>query len=203
MNATDRSDRDGADNQSGELAQPTGMDQTNQMDQMDETDEMDKERLLTRMKMGYERFEAALADLSGEQWLAVSSADGAWSPRDLVAHLTTALELLMLQIEAVAAGHAPLINMINLSHAEVEDATVEAFEARRKNTPQQTLGELRRTYGRLRDAVEVTSWDDLAAVGRFEWLDGVPLWRLIARGTWKHFDKHLPEIERASTMPAD
>lgn len=191
MNATDRTDWTDSANRDD-------MDATDVMDT-----EMDKERLLTEMNASYERFEEALADLSARQWLVASSEDGAWSPRDMVAHLTTALELLMVQIEAVAAGHAPMVNMINLSHADVEDATAEAFEARRKKTPQQTLGEFRMTYGRLRDAVEVTSWDDLSAVGRFDWLDGIPLWRLIARGTWEHFEKHLPAIEQAAATLED
>jgi len=58
-------------------------------------------------------------------------------------------------------------------------------------------------YGRLSDQAHVLSWDDLSAVGRYEWLGETPLWRLIAEDTWEHFDEHLPEIERAGSTEAD
>lgn len=164
---------------------------------------MDKERLLTEMNASYERFETALADLSARQWLAVSSEDGAWSPRDMVAHLTIWLDQLAEEIEAVATDTPPKVSVAELGHDGLQEASADVHTARRKESPHQTLGEFRMAYGRLRDGVEVTSWDDLSAVGRFDWLGGVPLWRLIAQGTWEHFDKHLPDIERAGALSAD
>lgn len=163
---------------------------------MDETVTMDKDGLLRRMKTSYERVEAVVDTLTPQQWVAPREL-GAWSARDVVAHLTYWLDRLIEEVDAVGLQKPPKEPTIGLSDADVADANARAAEAHRDDTPHQALGAFRRSYAQLVDMLQPLSWDDLATVGRFEWLGQTPLWRVVAEDTWEHFDEHLPEIEWA------
>lgn len=168
---------------------------------MDETIEMDKDGLFSQMGASYERVEAALAALTPEQWVTPREA-GAWSPRDIVAHLTAWLERLSLEMDAITVNKSPQVSIVGLSQPDIDAFNAQSAERHRDETPQQALGSFRRMYGQLSDQVRVLTWDDLSTVGRYEWLGETPLWRLIAEDTWEHFDEHLPEIERAAGTEA-
>ncbi|HEY7851252.1 MAG TPA: ClbS/DfsB family four-helix bundle protein [Ktedonobacterales bacterium] len=166
---------------------------------MSETEAMDKEGLLRRMNASYERIASTLDTLTPQQWLAPREL-GAWSARDVVAHLTYWLDRVVAEVDAVAQRKAPRQPTAGLSDAEVDAANAQAAEAHRDETPPQTLGAFRRSYAQLVDLLQPLAWDDLAAVGRFEWLGQAPLWRVVAEDTWEHFDEHLPEIEWARSV---
>lgn len=158
--------------------------------------EMDKDGLLKRMNASYERVETALDALTPEQWVAPREL-GAWSARDVVAHLTAWLEKLSDELDAVMAGKPPQVSIVNLSDADVDAMNAQSTASRGDDTPQQTHGAFRRAFGRATDATLLLPEDDYTAVGRYEWLGDMPLWRLVAEETWEHFDEHLPEIEQA------
>lgn len=164
---------------------------------MSETSEMDKDTFFRQMNTIYERMEAALAALTPEQWVTPHQA-GEWSPRDIVGHLTAWLERLSLEMDAVMVNKSPQVSIVDLSQPDVDAFNEQTSTRSRDVTPPQALGAFRRMYGQLSDQARVLSWDDLATVGRYEWLGEMPLWRLIAEDTWEHFDEHLPDIERAS-----
>ncbi len=163
---------------------------------MDETVTMGKDGVLRRMNTSYERIEAALDALTPQQWIAPREL-GAWSARDVVAHLTYWLDRLVEEVDAVGQQKPPKEPSKGMSDADVDAANAQAAAAHGDETPPQTLGAFRRSFGQLVDIVRPLSWNDLAAVGRFEWLGQTPLWRVIAEDTWEHFDEHLPEIEAA------
>lgn len=164
---------------------------------MSEPIEMDKDALLSQMRASYERIESALAALTPEQWVAPRET-GAWSPRDIVTHLTAWLERLSLEMDAVKVNKSPQVSIIGLSQTDIDAFNEQSSERHRDETPQQALGAFRLMFGQLSDQARVLTWEDLSTVGRYEWLGETPLWRLIAEDTWEHFDEHLPEIERAA-----
>lgn len=159
--------------------------------------EMDKETLLAKMRGSYERVEEALAALTPEQWQASARTDG-WTVTDSVAHMTAWLARLVDTTEAALQRKAPHNPASGLSDADVDAWNAQVQEEHRDDPPEQALGALRAAYGTLLGKVNSLTWDDLATVGRYEWLGEAPLWRIIAEDTWEHFDEHLPEIERAS-----
>jgi hypothetical protein len=162
----------------------------------DMDEDMDKDALLSQMRASYERIEAALAALTPQQWTAARE-PGAWSARDVVAHLTSWLDRLVDTADAALKGTRPELPVAGLSDAEVDAWNAKSSTLHRDDTPQQALGAFRMSYGQLVDKIHLLPWDDLATVGRFAWLGETPLWRLISEDTWEHFDEHLPEIERA------
>jgi hypothetical protein len=155
--------------------------------------EMDKEALFGAMSAGYDRIESALAALTPAQWLAHP---GAWSVKDVVAHLTAWMTRLVDIVDAAVQDKPPAQPVVGQSDADIDAHNAEIYEEHRDDTAQQTLGAFRRSYGDLTTRLRPLPWDDLAAVGRFDWLGDTPLWRLIAGDTYEHFAEHLPEIER-------
>jgi len=160
--------------------------------------EMDKETLFGQMRASYEQVEAALAALAPERWQASARSDG-WTVKDSVAHMTAWLERLVEAAEAAQGSKPPRQPVSGLSDADVDAWNAEVYAAHRDDTAEQTLGAFRAAYGALTSKLNALTWDDLAAVGRYEWLGAPPLWRIIAEDTWEHFDEHLPEIERAAS----
>ena len=160
---------------------------------------MDKEGLLRRMTTSYERVEAVLDGLTTRQWLAPREL-GAWSARDVVSHLTHWLDRVVEEVDAVGREKPPKEPTIGLSPTDIEAANARWTETHHDDTPQQTLGAFRRSFAQLVDMLRPLSWEDLATVGRYEWLGATPLWRVVAEDTWEHFDEHLPEIEWAHTV---
>ncbi len=158
---------------------------------------IDKATLLSQMRASYERVAAALAALTPEQWLA-SSQTGEWNVKDTVAHMTTWLERLVDAADAALQGKPPTQPVSGLSRADVDAWNAQVYAAHRGDTAQQALGAFRAAYGALAGRLHALTWDDLATVGRYDWLGETPLWRIIAEDTWEHFDEHLPEIERAA-----
>lgn len=158
---------------------------------------MDKDSLLSQMNASYERVEAALGALMPEQWQASAQADE-WTVTDSVAHMTAWLERLADAADAALRGKSPRHPVSGLSDADVDAWNAQVHEEHRDDPPEQALGAFRAAYGTLTGKLNALTWDDLATVGRYEWLGETPLWRIIAEDTWEHFDEHLPEIERAS-----
>lgn len=172
---------------------------------------MDKDTLLGQMSASYERVEAALARLTperlaaparaGAENAAKNDAEGAsdWTLKDTLAHLTFWLAQLDDLASAALNDTKPKQPHAELTDAEVDDLNTQAYQLHRDESPQQALGAFRMTYGQLADRVRLLAWDDLAAVGRFNWLAAnTPLWRVIAEDSWEHFDQHLPQFEQAA-----
>jgi hypothetical protein len=158
---------------------------------------MDKETLLSQMRASYERFETALDALTPEQWQARPAPD-AWALKDTLAHITAWLERLVDAVDAALDGKEPQMPVVGLSDEDVDHLNAQTYAAHRDEAPQQLRGAFRMAYGQLADKLQMMTWDDLAAVGRFAWLGETPLWRIIAEDTWEHFEEHQPEVERAA-----
>lgn len=157
---------------------------------------MDKTELIDRVNASYERVEAALAELTPAQWLATSE-PGAWSVKDIVAHLAAWLDRLVSEVEAAQTGKPPDSALIGVVDGDRDSWNKKIFEERREESQHQALGLFRVAHGRLVDGLHVLSEDDLNEAGRFDWLGDIPLWRRVAEDSWEHFEKHLPAIEQA------
>lgn len=152
-----------------------------------------KTELLARVRSGYAEFVALLAPLSNEQ-LCEPGVNGAWTIKDILAHLTAWQTRVSLRLEALARHEEARFEPI------ADDEAMNAFNqtifvANRERSLDEVRADFHAAVERLRANAERTAEDDLFTAGRFAWLNGVALWESVAGNTYEHYAEHAPMIE--------
>jgi hypothetical protein len=145
----------------------------------------DREKLLRRLDAAWQDFQASYADLSEEQLLE-PNVTGAWSIRDLIAHVTTWEEEALKHLPAVLEGRRP-------PRYSVTYGGIDAFNAlMTKKKESLSLAELFEQQGeihrRLIDVIERTPEDQLKSGTRFR--------HRLRLDTFGHYPKHAAAIRR-------
>lgn len=159
------------------------------------SDPTNKSELLERMQSGYAAFEKLLAPLSEEQ-LTTPGVNGDWAIKDILVHLATWQKRMALRLEALARNdeanpNQPAIN----NDEEMNRFNDETFAANRTRPLHLVQSDFRATYQRLLKGTEALSESDLFDPQRYTWLEGSPLWEIIAGNSFAHYEEHAPMIE--------
>ena len=132
---------------------------------------------------------ALLAEI-GEERMGQPGAMGAWTFKDLVAHLTAWRGRTLARIEAGPDAEPAPPWPQHLTEDDQINAWV--YERNRDRPLQQVLAEADRSFERLARAIAMLSDEDLTTPGRFAWMDGKAL---IDGAFFGHFhDEHEPAI---------
>jgi hypothetical protein len=151
-----------------------------------------KSELLARMQAEYERFEALLSTLSGQQMTA-TGANSPWSVKDTIAHLTVWQGYLLDQLQGVANGKQPAAFMPELP---TEDEINEHFYHVNKDRPLAALrADFQNLFARVLESVQAMSEETLKAPFPWHWNDRL-VWVLTAHNTYEHFWEHGDNIRR-------
>jgi len=135
---------------------------------------MRKADLLAELKSENEAWEGLLADI-GEDRMEEPGVAGAWSIKDIVAHLAAWRRRTVGRIEAVANGQPePAPSWPAELH---EDDEINAwFHTRdRDKSVREVLAESRGVFQQLVSAVAKLPEDALSDPARFPWMEGAPL----------------------------
>jgi hypothetical protein len=135
---------------------------------------MRRAELLAELKSENESWERLLAQI-GEDRMEEAGAAGAWSIKDVVAHLTAWRRRTVGRLEAAANGQPePAHEWPADLH---EDDEINAwFHARdRDKSVRDVLSESRRVFQQLAAAIEKFPEAALDDPGRFPWMQGTPL----------------------------
>lgn len=135
---------------------------------------MQRSELVRELNAEQEAWERLLAEI-GEDRMEEPGAAGAWSIKDVVAHLAAWRRRTVGRLEAAAKGQP---EPAGEWPAELqEDDEINAwFHARdRDKSVRQTLAESRRVFEQLRSAIESMPEDTLEHPERLPWLQGGPV----------------------------
>lgn len=155
--------------------------------------QIDKATLLNRVRTERSRLDALLASMTGEQ-LAQPRAEGDWSVKDHLAHITWhEREMVnMLRARSLEAGIAS-----DLWNLPLHDRNRAIYDSNRDRSLQDILAESRRVYAELSQLLEGLSEKDLTDPGRYkdmpgDWTPG----KIIAENTYEHYHDHAEDIAR-------
>ena len=130
--------------------------------------------LLSELKAEYQGWERLLADI-GEDRMDEPNAAGAWSIKDVIAHLTAWRRRTVGRLESVATGR-PEPKPEWPAELTDDDRINDWFHARDRDKPvSQVLSEARGVFERLVSAIEKIPEDKLADPNSFPWMEGTPL----------------------------
>ena len=155
-----------------------------------------KGEILTAIERERAEWETALAAV-GEPRMTEPDAFGAWSFKDLVAHLNGWQARKLARLEA-AAGNRP--EPADPSPADLGDDTdaINAWidEHNRDRLLADVIEESREHFARLAEVVQLLPEAALADPRRFAWLEGVALGPAIVDGGWfEHWhEEHEPAV---------
>jgi hypothetical protein len=135
---------------------------------------MQRAELLAQLNSEHEAWESLLEQI-GEDRMEEPGVAGAWSVKDVVAHLTAWRRRTVGRLEAAAQGQP---DPIPPWPAELhEDDEINAwFHARDSDkSVAEVVSESRRVFQQLASAVQKLPDDALDDPGRFPWMQGIPL----------------------------
>ena len=135
---------------------------------------MPRAELLTQLNSEQQAWEELLGEI-GEDRMEEPGAAGAWSIKDVIAHLTAWRRRTVGRLESVARGQ-PEPPQEWPAGLHQDDEINAWFHARdRGKSVAQVLSESRRVFEQLVSAIEKLSEDTLDRPERFPWMEGAPL----------------------------
>ena len=135
------------------------------------------------------RFDAALERISHER-LTAPGAEGAWSAKDILAHITWSER----EMVGVLRQRAMIGSELWRLSQDERNATVYAENRERPlgdvlEDARRIFAEMRAEIARLSDA-EMNDPELIADIP-----GGLTPWQLLAGGTWRHYEEHLPMLQ--------
>jgi hypothetical protein len=149
---------------------------------------MDKTSFLDSLKTERARWDALLAQV-GEARMTVPGAEGEWSVKDIIAHVS------WFEREMVDVLRAHALVGSELWNLPQDQRNTAVFEQNRDRALHDVLGESQRMFPQLLELVEALSDEDLNDPGRFAGMpnDWLP-WKIIAGNTYTHYPDHGASI---------
>lgn len=150
-----------------------------------EVTDVDRRQLLERLDKAWAAFKASYAGLSEAQLLE-PGVTGAWSVRDIIAHVTTWDEEALEHLPSVLEGRRP-------PRYSVTYGGIDAFNAlmtgrKKELSLSEVLRQLDETHRRVVEVIERAPADQLARETRFR--------RRLRLDTYGHYAKHAAAIRR-------
>jgi hypothetical protein len=130
--------------------------------------------LLAELNAENDAWERLLADI-GEDRMDEPGIAGAWSIKDIVAHLAAWRRRTVGRIEAVAQGQPEPAHEWPADLQEDDEINAWFHERDRGKSVRETLAESRRVFEQLVSAIAKLPEDALSDPARFPWMEGRPL----------------------------
>jgi uncharacterized protein (TIGR03083 family) len=153
---------------------------------------MNKTELLASMESGYNEMEQVLSPLSETQWT-TPGANGDWSIKDIVAHLTVWQHVLLRRLQAAARHETPARELL-AEEKDIDDMNARFYAENRDRPAAEVYDDFRASYHEIVAQVQSLPDTDLFEAGRFAWTQDSALCQYVADNTYEHYDEHLPSI---------
>lgn len=161
---------------------------------MDQTDASSiKAQLLSDMHSGREKWDALLArvvEAARPGQLEEPALDAGWSIKDLIAHVETYERWMTMLLNA---GGPDIPHPVDGMTQHETNAWI--LEQNRGRSLDEVLSSSRRTFDDLVAAVTATSPGDLVSTTKFEWAGSRPMYTVIPRESYTHYEDHIPALE--------
>lgn len=154
-------------------------------------EQISKSQLFEKIRTKQAEFEELLAPLSETQVI-TTGVNGAWSIKDIVAHINTWQGVLLNRLYAAASGGEPTVPQ----NYNVDDLNERFYQENKARELPDVMAEFRHNYQKILEAVALLSEDDLNNLHRYSWWDGEPFWSNIAGDTYEHIDEHIDSIRQ-------
>jgi hypothetical protein len=150
----------------------------------------DRLALLTALRAGRDRLEAALAQFDDAAM--AERVDDEWTRKDVLAHLEAWERRVVDLLERLRAGTDPG------ERVETDELNARFYAADRDRTLADVRAGEAAAYERMVAAIEGASDEELFDGGHFAWTNGEPLAAWFRGDGDEHYDEHLEQLTRAA-----
>jgi hypothetical protein len=157
------------------------------------------DRFLVMMRSKRARWEDLLGRIDPDEMERPGVA-GDWSARDVIVHVTAYERGLVEWLEAAGRGEVKKFSI--LDHPDLDWRNAAILEASRGQSLAAVQAEASRVWGRLLALIEALPDELLLEPERAEWFvkprwgERRLLWECIADDSVRHYDQHVPDVER-------
>jgi hypothetical protein len=156
----------------------------------EQVEPISKTELLARIRSEHEYLEATLSQLSLEQWHQ-PGVEGAWSPKDTIAHLSAwEGRVIRWSGEALAGQGVEL----PVGDQVVDRINAQIYAENRDRPLAEIRAEFENSYRQVLRAVEDTPEADLPRTGLFLAWGDISLSKFFSVLTWQHYEMHHQPI---------
>jgi hypothetical protein len=117
---------------------------------------------------------------------------GMWSIKDTLAHLTTWQSEVVTALASLDPAHAPHVIEID----DIDEWNEEQYHVNVRRPLDIILEDFHGVHKQLLKAVEALDDRTLDDGRRYVWMEGEPLWYLIAENVYWHEQEHAEDIQR-------
>ncbi len=156
-------------------------------------EQIDKTTLLDKIRTEYAVFERLLAPLDEKQ-MTTAGINGEWSIKDVLAHITAWQQRLFDLLQAAIHGKEPAISA-SLNDEKIDRLNEQFYEKNKSRSLAQVLADFQATYLQVIEMVQTMTNEDLTDPTRFAWMNGRPIWSLVAGDTYEHYQEHAGPIQ--------
>jgi hypothetical protein len=146
---------------------------------------VDRQQLLTRVETAWRAFEGSYAGLTEAQ-LMEPGVTGAWSVRDIVAHVTTWEEEALKHLPSILEGHAA--PRYSVTYGGIDAFNAQMTKAKEGLSLSEVFRQHEEIHRRVIDVIERAPADQLIRETRFR--------RRLSLDTYNHYPKHTDAIRR-------
>jgi hypothetical protein len=146
---------------------------------------MDRKQLLRRLQKAWQGLQESYAGLSDSKLLE-PGVTGAWSVRDILAHVTTWEQETLKHLPLILRGEKP--PLYSVAYGGIDAFNARMTEQKRSLSLSEVLRQLKATHHRLIDFVESAPEDQLKSETRFR--------HRLRVDTYSHYPKHAEAIRK-------
>jgi hypothetical protein len=146
-----------------------------------------KANLLELARAEHHKFDELVRGVADSQ-MSAPGVEGAWSVRDIAAHLMFWQQRAIFFLECARDGWQP--DNDRWSAGSIDERNEMNYQAHKNRSVADVLAELHETQAKFIRLVEATPEQDLSASGRHEFLAGVVLIDRISGETYEHYRDH-------------
>jgi uncharacterized damage-inducible protein DinB len=153
-------------------------------------DDMNSTQFLEKLHKGRADWDALLAQIPEEQ-LTIPGASGAWTVKDVIAHIAWHEREMIGMLDGRTMAHGSGLWLL-----PTDERNTAIYEEQKNRPLADVLDEAPRMYQSMLALINTLSDDELRDPSRFEFMpaDWVP-WEIIASNTFGHYQQHTPDIQ--------
>lgn len=151
--------------------------------------------LLEKIRLSRQELEDTLSGLTPEQ-MGRPVLPGGWSAKDALAHIAAWEGRMLHLIDLAVHNQAPEPGELVFSQEDIDQFNEKTFVQNRDHPLDDVQADFQRSYAQSMQVIAGLPDGELFGPCRHSWLEGQPLWRIVAANTYWHYPEHADEIER-------
>ncbi len=157
----------------------------------EQIEQITKPELIAAIRSERESLKETLSRVREDQ-MTQPGVEAEWSIKDILAHIVAWERRMIRWVGEALSGEVPEIPK---TWDQVDEMNEQSYREDRDRPLDGVLAAFRDSYQEALRTAEGAPEQDLVDADRFEWREGVPLWRVVAANTCWHYKEHGESIQ--------